>query len=226
VIPTSFCEKLPRRAYRIRMSLLSKLSWHWQNFKRTRLAKPVLFEEGDFENRQAFREDYRRIAEYLAETFPFQSVMDVGCANGFLVEALVDAGKDARGIEISEAAQKVLPEAIRARVDIMDFKNLKGKYDFVTCIEVAEHIPPYRSEELVQKLTAAAHTQILFTAAGPGQPGHGHINCRPHTDWQKMFSNEGWHRDEKASNCLCAMLKSLRTVTWLHYNAVLLAPEK
>lgn len=204
------------------MSLKDRFAWHWNHFKQTYLAKPVLFQEEDFTRREAFREDYAKITKMLCSRIEFQSSMDVGCANGFLMEALLDLGKEAHGIEVSPEVIKVLPERLKERVEIKDFKHLKGTYDFVSCIEVAEHIPPYRSEGLVHALTNAATKSIFFTAAGPGQTGVGHINCRPHSDWLEMFAACGWKNDLAQTESIRVELKELPAVSWLHFNAFIL----
>lgn len=208
------------------MSLIKKISWHWNNFKQTYLAKPILFQEEDFEDRESFREDYIKIADMLNQQLEFNTVMDVGCANGFLLEALIDLNKDARGIELSPEVVNVLPERLKKLVEIKDFRELTGSYDFVSCVEVAEHIPPYRSKDLVKALVGAAKGSIFFTAAGPGQTGVGHINCRPHSDWLEMFADHGWENDSAKTESIRTELKKLPTVSWLHFNAFILRPNK
>src|SRR5262245_18784647 len=67
------------------------------------------------------------------------TVLDAGCAMGFLVEALRDRGVDAVGVDISEyAIQQVRPD-IRSSCwvgSVIDPFPLK--YDLIVCIEVLE----------------------------------------------------------------------------------------
>lgn len=182
------------------------------------------FAAANFGKRERFRGDYRRVAEALLDLLPFDSVLDVGCANGFLVDAFLDAGKRARGIELSPAVAEVLAPRLREVIDIGDFSSAGGSWDLVCCVEVAEHIAPERSRELVGKLTSLASSWIYFTAAATGQTGRGHINCRSHLEWLDWFALEGWVLDPR-SHALRQRLQQLENVRWLVGNSALLSPR-
>ena len=87
----------------------------------------------------------RRRALLLSEAEPGERVLDLGCGAGRFVAALRDAGADAVGVEIAEAALS------RARVVAPggDFRLLEddgsiplehGSVDLVWCSEVLEHV--------------------------------------------------------------------------------------
>jgi hypothetical protein len=97
-------------------------------------------------------------------------------------------------------------------------------FDLVCCVEVAEHIDPARSRELVTVVTNAARRWIYFTAAPPGQSGRGHINCRPHEEWLGWFEEEGWRTAGEETEALRAALEHLTRAHWLQGNSFLLAP--
>jgi SAM-dependent methyltransferase len=158
----------------------------------------------------------------LLSRLDFATVADVGCANGFLLEAFVAAGKRIAGIELSPAVVEVLPESIRPHVRIGDFAEMTGSYELVCCVEVAEHLPPARSAALVDTLAGLAERSIYFTAAPPGQGGHGHINCRPHAEWLEMFAAHGWREREELTTALRDDLASLETAHWLRGNSFVL----
>jgi SAM-dependent methyltransferase len=180
------------------------------------------FEEKHFRAREKFRPDYRLLASALLGRLTFDSVFDVGCANGFLLEAFLAAGKRIGGIELSAAAAAVLPAEIRPSVAIGDFAQATGRWDLVCCVEVAEHIVPARSAELVEVVAGAADRWVYFTAAPPGQSGRGHINCRPPEDWVALFGAEGWSLDEGVTADLRADLEALSEAHWLRGNSLLL----
>lgn len=180
------------------------------------------FTAATFEQRERFRGDYQRVAAALLELLPFASALDVGCANGFLLDAFLDAGKRVRGIELSPAVAEVLAPRLRELVDVGDFSLAGGRWDLVCCVEVAEHIPPERSRELVAKLASLAVSWIYFTAAPTGQTGRGHINCRSHLEWLDWFALEGWMLDPR-SHALRQRLRQLEHVPWLVSNSALLA---
>ena len=193
-------------------------------FRRSRRPKPYLGRH--FANREKYREDYRALAGYLLEAVEFDSVLDVGCANGFLLEEFLSAAKRVQGIELSEEVREFLSPALLDHVMIGDFSVAVGSWDLVCCIEVAEHLEPERSEDLVAKLCSSAERAIYFTAARPGQTGHGHINCRPPAEWLAWFSESGWQVDEPSTKALRERMKTLDTAHWLGPNSFLFTPER
>lgn len=202
--------------------LSAKLAFRWKRFKARFLVKQVLFSESDFSARESFRADYSRIAITLLKHVDGESVIDIGCANAFFHDPLVEAGFSYRGLEVSPEVLPHLPAEIQPKITISDFIRASGRYDGAICVEVAEHIPPYRSKHLVNTLCRLSEHWIFFTAAGPGQSGIGHINCRPHEDWVAWFVENDWHVDETATADIRDQLAGLKDVYWLHYNAFLL----
>lgn len=190
----------------------------------TWLKLPSRYHARHFLRREVMRPDYVTVAQSLMRRLDFDSAADVGCANGFLLEAFLDAGKRIAGIELSPEVREVLRDEIRQFVSIGDFSELDGRYDLVCCVEVAEHIAPVRSDDLVDSVARLAARWIYFTAAPPGQGGRGHINCRPHEEWLQMFEERGWLLDIETTVPLRDDLGSLEQAVWLRGNSFLLAP--
>lgn len=71
---------------------------------------------------------------------------------------------------------------------------LLGSYDLVVCLEVAEHIPVQFADVLIDSLCYHANT-VVFSAATPGQGGHGHVNEQPFEYWAAKFSARGFVPD-------------------------------
>ncbi|HEY9003234.1 MAG TPA: hypothetical protein VIM89_17885, partial [Mucilaginibacter sp.] len=65
------------------------------------------------------------------------------------------------------------------------------KFDLAICTEVGEHLNPASSEHLIKYLTQSAPV-VIFSAAVPGQGGHGHINCQPREFWHDLFTSNGF----------------------------------
>lgn len=189
---------------------------------------PQHFDLKKLRKRERFRQDYRLLADALFRQLEFESVYDVGCANGFLLCEFERCGKRLGGIEKSEAARAVLPAVLIGRVTIGDFALAAGAagspWDLVCCVEVAEHIPRGRSLDLVSVISGLARRWIYFTAAPPDQPGHGHINCRPHEEWLEMFASHGWSLDAERTDGLRCHLAGLERASWLRGNSLILKP--
>lgn len=182
------------------------------------------FLEKHFRNRERFRDNYRTIASALLRLLPFRTVLDIGCANGFLLEEFLKSGKDVVGVELSKDAVAVLPIALRERVLIRDALTL-GKLmeaDLVCCVEVAEHVPPESSILLVDTICANASEWVYFTAASPCQDGHGHINCRQQFFWLNEFRKRGFVLDWGRTEALLASISGLSPAVWLEWNSLIL----
>ena len=180
------------------------------------------FTEAGFHQRERFRKDYQVLANVILDQIEFNSVFDVGCANGFLLEGFMAAGKRVGGIELSPDVRFILSPELNLCVEVGDFSGAKGRWDLVTCVEVAEHIPPLRSEDLVDTLCRLATDRILFSAALPGQKGHGHINCRPKSDWLNWFETRGWVLSDIQTKKIQDTSSSVTEATWLVGNIFVL----
>lgn len=87
------------------------------------------------------------IAAYLLwRNFRTRRALDVGCATGYLVEALVELGVDARGCDASEFAVAHATEGAKNRVEVGDLaKGLPygdAEFDLVCALEILEHLSP------------------------------------------------------------------------------------
>lgn len=185
----------------------------------TRRPKPYRLR--DLRRRERFRPDYDLVADFLLQNLPFQSAIDVGCGNGFLLERFHDAGKVIAGVDVSPDVPSLLGKRLNGAVRVADFGAAVGSFDLACCVEVAEHIAPDRSLALVETLARLARSWIYFSAAPEGQAGRGHINCRPHSDWLVWFEVRGWHLDEQSTAQLRQHLTKLRLAPWLRSNSFL-----
>ncbi len=181
---------------------------------------PLHYRKDDFMRRTKYRPAYVHLAASLLKRLEFQTVIDIGCGNGFLLEHLVKAGKTARGVELSPEVRDTIPPHLGALIDIADFAQTSGQYDLVCCIEMAEHLVPARSAELVRTICARARLWVYFSAAPPGQWGRGHMNCRPYKDWINMFDAAGWTCDLDITRQIRDDLKQLPVAPWLRRNGL------
>jgi cyclopropane fatty-acyl-phospholipid synthase-like methyltransferase len=187
----------------------------------------VPFESENFAAREAFRPAYDRLAQVLCTVLDFTTAIDVGSGQGFLVDALLAQGIDVQAIEASPAAlEYASPQAAeRTAIGNALWANASRPFGLVCCVEVAEHIEPQHSRTLVNKLCQMATGPVFFTAATPYQPGHGHINCRPTTDWVYFFAQNGWILDIERTIDIRARLGVLAEAPWISTNSMLFTKE-
>jgi 2-polyprenyl-3-methyl-5-hydroxy-6-metoxy-1,4-benzoquinol methylase len=107
---------------------------------------------------------FQAIADRIIADIQPKSVLDAGCALGFLVEGFRNRGVEAWGVDISEYAIASVHESIRrfCRVGSV-IEPFERKYDLIVTIEVAEHMQPLLSKQMIANL--CAHTDdIIFTS--------------------------------------------------------------
>lgn len=181
------------------------------------------FDETTFRHRERFRANYHDLCVALADVLDFHSLLDLGCANGFVLQEMTGLGKDVHGIEVSAAVLPLLANEIRSRVRIADATTLGkvGAFDLVTCIEVAEHVQPKESSALVKAITDNATKWAYFTAASPYQPGHGHINCRQQFFWMNEFRKRGWDIEWDTTAELIRRIEHIEPALWLPMNSMI-----
>lgn len=122
------------------------------------------------------------------------SLLDVGCAEGVLVQWANAHGIEAMGVDLAAGDAPAL-----LRADLQMPVDLQRTFEWVLCWEVAEHLPKAAAETLVETIVRHMHPQgrVLFTAAPPGQPGPGHIHCAPAAYWHGLFAAHGLTRAEE-----------------------------
>lgn len=149
--------------------------------------------------------------------------VDVGCGGGAYAAALQAQGVNCAACEHSPVGRFL---ARRRRVAPVKFDlartppaRLQGHFDVAYSIEVAEHLSPALGDALVKFLCELAD-QILFTAAGPGQLGEGHVNCQPKGYWIARFAQHGFVEDAARTACVVDAFRSAGAVYWLTNNAM------
>ncbi len=135
------------------------------------------------------------IADELIDRAHPASVLDAGCAWGFLVEALRKRGVDAWGVDISEYAISNVDDSVAQYCWQGSLTEpLAQRYDLITCIEVLEHMPPRESETAIANLCAATDRVLLSsTPFDYAEPTH--LNVQPPENWSAAFARHDFVRD-------------------------------
>src|SRR5262245_44033085 len=135
------------------------------------------------------------VADAIVAQLAPKTVLDAGCAKGFLVGALRERGVDASGFDLSAVAVAETPEAVRDHVRVGSLTEpIEGRYDLITCIEVIEHLDPADAATAVANLAAATDRVLLSSTPGDrDEPTH--VNIQPPERWSQLFAAHGMFRD-------------------------------
>ena len=135
------------------------------------------------------------IADAIVSRIQPTSVLDAGCAMGFLVEALRDRGVEAYGVDISEYAIAAVREDIRPHCWVGSItEELPRRYDLIVTIEVLEHLDETSGRDALANL--ARHSDdILFSSSPDDLEEATHANVRPTEYWAQRFLEQGLLRD-------------------------------
>lgn len=203
--------------------LLKRLGNNSESCSKNELSRNEFLLE-DFRNREVFRQNYKTIANAIIDTIDFQTVLDLGSANGLFMDPLLESGRDVLGYELSCEVLPLLPDEIRKRTSFGDATKLGkiGNFDLVSCIEVAEHVPPDSSQGLVDTIVGNSTNWIYFTSASPYQPGHGHINCQQQFYWLNMFRKKSFYVEWDVTEQFLKKIQGITPAKWLEWNSLIL----
>ncbi|MGH7998280.1 MAG: class I SAM-dependent methyltransferase [Brasilonema sp.] len=168
-----------------------------------------------------FQTDYESIAAIIVNFYQPKTVADFGCGPGYLSRELAKLGVKVTAVDgfsqpnFSDLNVEFHTVNLNDPIAIANVFAEK-KFDMAISLEVAEHLNPSVSSDLVNWLTQVAPV-VVFSAAVPGQIGVGHINLQPRDFWHNEFTRHGF---------LCAdrlrekLHKIPSIASWYRYNIV------
>lgn len=141
--------------------------------------------------------EFDRVCKWL-DKHAAQHVLDLGCGSGRLALKLAEKGYSVRMVDIAENCldQKVrdnLSASLTFETDCLWSNSVwKMRADAVICIDVLEHIPPERVNEVVQNIrTAAPHGYVnaaLYHDGFGARIGKKlHLTVKPAGWWHEQF---------------------------------------
>lgn len=145
-----------------------------------------------YENADIWVPHFELIADRLVRDFNPKTVLDAGCAMGYLVAALRDRNIEAYGLDISEYAISQVREDIRPFCNVGSLQNdlpdeFPKNYDLVVCIEVLEHMYEEEGLAVIQRLCNYSD-HILFSSTADDILEATHFNVQQPEYWIKHFA--------------------------------------
>jgi len=140
---------------------------------------------------------FQRTAKHIVNKFSPASALDVGCAKGFLVKALVDLGVNASGIDPSNyAISAVLPD-IKERIKQGIAQALpyeENLFDIVTCFDVLEHIHENEVPQVLSEMFRVTKQWLIIrvvTKQLPNDVGSNHATIHNKEWWNEKIKEAG-----------------------------------
>jgi len=119
--------------------------------------------------------------EEIKNTIPLniESVLDVGCGNGFFINSLKEGRRQYKnlvGLDLSkEALKHVKTEKKLGNISNLQFKN--NAFDLVTCLETLEHLPQKDFKRGILELQRVSKKYILITVPNDDDLEHSLVMC-------------------------------------------------
>lgn len=140
------------------------------------------------------------------------SVLDVGCAYGYLVECINARGAECFGVDYSRYALDHAPDDIRGHLEWFDLTDSndthygRDRFSLVTCFETLEHIPAESADQALRHLWNSLRPGgvLVATVCTTEQPDPysdpTHVNIVPRAWWEQRLRATGfWLQDLQAA---------------------------
>ncbi|XP_053392144.1 uncharacterized protein LOC128554856 [Mercenaria mercenaria] len=95
-------------------------------------------------------------------------------------------------------------------------------YDWILCLEVAEHIPRKFEGVFIDNIVRHAHEGVVLSWAKLGQHGQGHVNNRPFEYVKDLMRTFGFAHSIMESQ----HLKNATEIVWLNWNVNVFRRQK
>lgn len=151
-----------------------------------------------------------RMAHYMITQLPLEekaTILDYGCAKGFLVKALRILGAEAYGCDISEYAISNVDSSVsrfcNLATDTGDISLFSRSYDWMIAKDVFEHIPEPELRILLANAKDRVNRMFVVVPLGVDDTSDKfvvpeydkdvtHVLARSKQWWLEFFNSQGW----------------------------------
>lgn len=149
-----------------------------------------------------------------------QTCVDFGCGNGKYTRKIMEYGIDCEAYD-GNPDTAIVTKGLSKPLDLAEPFNLGKKFDWVVCLEVAEHIPRKFEAILLSNLKRHTKKGLVLSWARKGQGGYGHFNEQNNDYVKEKMKKLGFYNDEQAE----LILRKKATLGWFK-NTVMIFRKK
>ena len=162
---------------------------------------------------------YYRYAQIIKTLFQPESILDLGCANGYSLDWWQKQGIKVAGGEAARAAFRFMPAAIKSHVKLLDLRQSLslGQADLVNFTEVAEHLESkYETIMLKNVVKAVKNFLVISWSNDAGSPEH--VNPRPALYVKLRLRLLGLYFEPELTQTLKTKLEQPEFKGWAHWS--------
>jgi len=157
-----------------------------------------------YENYQWMPEETLGLCFTLIENLDIKeedTILDFGCAKGFLVRGFRILHRQAFGVDISEYAINNCPVEVKSFINLIEpYQLLDKKYDFIIAKDVLEHFPYSRLSDVLVNLRQNCRCMFCLVPLGDSNGYYiqscskdiSHIICQDLVWWKEIFQQSGF----------------------------------
>ena len=152
-----------------------------------------------YEEAGKIQEFLKSAAKKIADDLHPATVLDAGCAMGYLVAALRDCGVEAYGVDISEYAISRVREDIRPYCAAGSLanplpENFPKRFDLIISIEVLEHLYEVDGKAAIENFGRLSDC-VIFCSSPDIFDETKRVNVQQREYWARLFASEGFYDD-------------------------------
>lgn len=166
---------------------------------------------------------FRDAAQWLTDTFPeAQTVLDIGCAKGFLVRTLRERGVAACGVDHSAWAISHADAGARAYLHLAGIDDMDWPQgcDLLVAMHVLESLTQAQLQAFLPRARGWVKQGLVAVIAAPGPAGQDRDATRvtqlDREGWRALFLSCGWRQDplHRLAERSCAAHPVPRRMGW------------
>jgi GT2 family glycosyltransferase len=152
----------------------------------------------DYSDEPHWKAFFGHIAKKIVDDFAPKTVLDAGCAWGYLVAALRDLGVEAYGVDVSDYAISKVREDVKLFCAVVDLahglpEHFPKNFDLITSIEVLEHMKEESCLTALENLCCYGD-RVIFSSSPDDITEETHYNVQQIEYWTTKFAMHGFFR--------------------------------